>query len=120
MEGKMCSFPNEEWKPCDSSCKYYHTCTRKKGWERKPVQSVQYKLTEEMKKDRLNCGENADCNECSCQIGIDDCIYNYFTTVADRIRGMENDILAVYLFSWQGESMSLQEIKDLLNSEARK
>lgn len=40
-------------------------------------------LTDEMAKDRLNCGEDTDCNECSCQMGTDDCIYNHITTVAD-------------------------------------
>lgn len=78
---------------------------------------MKYELTDEMKKDRLNCGEDADCNECSCQIGTDDCIYNHITTVADYIKKMNNNQLAIYLHSWQTENMSVEEIKDLLNSE---
>lgn len=78
---------------------------------------MRYTLTDEMKKDRLNCDEDADCNECSCQIGTDNCVYNHIITVADYIKKMNNNQLAIYLHSWQAENMSVEEIKDLLNSE---
>lgn len=39
---------------------------------------VKVEITEEMRRARKeNCGENADCAECPCCIGYDDCIYNY-------------------------------------------
>lgn len=41
-------------------------------------------LTNEMKKDRRNCGEDSDCNECSCQIGTDDCAYSHIPLYAYR------------------------------------
>ena len=34
-------------------------------------------ITEEMQDARACCSEDSDCNECPCQIGTDDCIYNY-------------------------------------------
>ena len=34
-------------------------------------------ITEEIVEARTYCCEDSDCNECPCQIGTDDCIYNY-------------------------------------------
>ena len=39
------------------------------------------------------------------------------TTVADTIRNMTDMQLAVYLHSWQAENMSVEEIKELLESD---
>jgi hypothetical protein len=43
---------------------------------------------------------------------------NGIATVADMVRDMPNDTLAIYLHSWQTENMSIEEIKDLLGSDA--
>jgi len=34
-------------------------------------------ITEEMQDAKSCCNEESDCNGCPCQIGTDDCIYNY-------------------------------------------
>ena len=34
-------------------------------------------ITETMEIAHGLCDEDSDCNECPCQIGTDDCIYNY-------------------------------------------
>lgn len=34
-------------------------------------------ITEEMQNARACCGEDSDCNECPCQIGTYDCVYNH-------------------------------------------
>ena len=34
-------------------------------------------VTDEMKEAYKHCGDDADCNECPCQIGNDDCIFNH-------------------------------------------
>lgn len=39
------------------------------------------------------------------------------TTVADAIRNMTNMQLAAYLHSWQVENMSVEEIKEFLESD---
>ena len=38
-------------------------------------------------------------------------------TEADKIRNMSDMQLAVYLHSWQGENMSVEEIKEILESD---
>jgi hypothetical protein len=34
-------------------------------------------ITEEMEDAHSCCCEDSDCNECPCQIGTDDCVFNY-------------------------------------------
>ena len=34
-------------------------------------------ITEEMQDAHACCCEESDCNDCPCQIGTDDCVYNY-------------------------------------------
>ena len=43
------------------------------------MRSVEVELTEEMKIDTKKCGEDADCEECSCLLGKDDCLWNHTT-----------------------------------------
>lgn len=39
---------------------------------------VKINITKEMEEaQRYYCGEDADCSECPCCIGDDDCVYNY-------------------------------------------
>lgn len=37
---------------------------------------ITIEVTEEMREDRKKCGEDSDCNECSCHLGTDACIWH--------------------------------------------
>ena len=39
--------------------------------------AIEYSTPEKREEARLSCCEYSDCNKCPCQIGTDDCIFNY-------------------------------------------
>ena len=95
---------------------------------------VLVEITEEMKDARASCSEDSDCNECPCQIGTDNCIYDheilerkiiikkvlpkYFKAVIKdkkkfEIRKDEDDVQvgdAIILKEWDGEKYTGREV----------
>lgn len=85
----------------------------------------EFVLTEQMEKDRKNCGDDSHCLECSCHMGEDDCVFNHLyvtaespiETIFDTIKSMDINTLAIYLHSWQVENKTVEEIRRMLNEE---
>lgn len=46
-------------------------------------EKYEFVLTEQMEKDRKNCGEESRCLECSCHMGEDDCVFNHLKAVSE-------------------------------------
>ena len=81
------------------------------------MKKIQVYITKEMEEDIERCNEE-HCDKCSCRLGEDDCILGYPMekgTIADEIRNMSINTLALYLHSWQAENMSVKQIKEMLN-----
>lgn len=76
-------------------------------------------ITSEMKQDHVDCMKrNKPCNECSCQKENGDCVYDEIETVADWIKSASIESLAIYLHSWEYETMTVDEIKMFLVDDA--
>lgn len=77
-------------------------------------------ITDEMKQDRIDCMKRnhiewtKPCDDCSCHKENDSCVYDEIETVADWIKSASIESLAIYLHSWESETMTVDEIKMFL------
>ena len=70
-----------------------------------------YCQNEDCDDDCKNCSNPLSVIRCGDEQGASD---DVGTSVADSIRNMDNNTLAIYLHSWQVEDMSVEQIKELL------